>query len=447
LDVLIIGAGWAGATAAKTLINAGRTNIKVLEARDYTGGRTHTVMESVWEGQEDYPVDIGSQWIHGITGNPISQIASAYGVSYRLTEYLQMIYNEGGPISSDEVSSLQGELYSGSDGFIPYQAVLQTTTEVDQSLQSAADQYVASKSDPLTLYKRNFLKFFMDNRIGHESAGSLDDLSLWWWNSEEVFGGVDGFPQRGFSELFNAHAQGAVQDVIETKSRVTTIDTTGELVKVVYTDTATNQSKEVMTHKVLVTVPLGVLKKQSIGFTPALPEKTLTAISSVGMGLLNKVVMFWKDNNDIFWPKSIEWLGAIATSNSIEIYNAYPVNGGKPVLVAFAYGNYAKELEDTFGTDTAAYQTEMTNQAMMVLRSMFGNSIPDPMLTKVTQWGKDDLAYGSYSFNKVGMSQKAREDMCTPLQNNRIFFAGEACNNDYFGTTHGEWPSLLKIYF
>ena len=67
VDILIIGAGWAGATAAKTLINAGRTNIKVLEGRDYTGGRTRSVMESVWEGEEDYPVDIGSQWILGIT--------------------------------------------------------------------------------------------------------------------------------------------------------------------------------------------------------------------------------------------------------------------------------------------------------------------------------------------------------------------------------------------
>ena len=89
-------------------------------------------------------------------------------------------------------------------------------------------------------------------------------------------------------------------------------------VKVVYTDTAINQSKEVMTRKFLVMVPLGVLKKQSIGFLLELPKTTLTAISSLGMGLLNKVVMFWNNNNDIFWPKSIEWLGTIATSNGCE---------------------------------------------------------------------------------------------------------------------------------
>ena len=53
----------------------------------------------------------------------------------------------------------------------------------------------------------------------------------------------------------------------------------------------------------------------------------------------------------------------------------------------------------------------MTSHAKAILQSMFGNSIPDPMLTKVTQWGRDDLEYGSYLFNKVGMSPDAQEDM------------------------------------
>ena len=58
---------------------------------------------------------------------------------------------------SDEVSSLEGELYSGSDGFIPYHAVLQGLTEIGQSLQSGADQYVTSKSDP----QEECLEFFL----------------------------------------------------------------------------------------------------------------------------------------------------------------------------------------------------------------------------------------------------------------------------------------------
>ena len=219
MDVAIIGAGWAGATAAKNLINTGTTNIiKVLEVRDYAGGRSRTVMESVWEGEKDYPMDIGSQWIHGISGNPIEQIAPVNAIFYRLSESLQiMIYKEGGAISNDDVSSLEGELFSGSDGFIPYQVVLQESTEIDQSLQTVADQFITNKSD-ITFYKRNVLNFFLHSRIGQESSGSLDDLCLWWWDSEEEFEGVDAFLHGGFSELFHAYAKGAVQDVIETES-------------------------------------------------------------------------------------------------------------------------------------------------------------------------------------------------------------------------------------
>ena len=40
---------------------------------------------------------------------------------------------------------------------------------------------------------------------------------------------------------------------------------------------------------VLVTVPLGVLKKGSIQFQPALPEAKQAAIKRLGMGVMNKV--------------------------------------------------------------------------------------------------------------------------------------------------------------
>ena len=39
----------------------------------------------------------------------------------------------------------------------------------------------------------------------------------------------------------------------------------------------------------LVTAPLGVLKKGSIRFSPPLPERKLGAIQRMGFGVLNKV--------------------------------------------------------------------------------------------------------------------------------------------------------------
>jgi lysine-specific histone demethylase 1 len=39
----------------------------------------------------------------------------------------------------------------------------------------------------------------------------------------------------------------------------------------------------------LVTVPLGVLKKQALNFQPPLPEAKQEAINRLGFGVLNKV--------------------------------------------------------------------------------------------------------------------------------------------------------------
>ena len=42
-DVIIIGSGISGLSAASELVDNGVSNILILEAQDYVGGRTHTV--------------------------------------------------------------------------------------------------------------------------------------------------------------------------------------------------------------------------------------------------------------------------------------------------------------------------------------------------------------------------------------------------------------------
>ncbi|WP_104992202.1 flavin monoamine oxidase family protein [Deinococcus sp. NW-56] len=57
-DVLVVGAGLAGLTAAHRLTGAG-CRVRVLEARDRVGGRTHTVRLPV----AGVGVDLGGQWV------------------------------------------------------------------------------------------------------------------------------------------------------------------------------------------------------------------------------------------------------------------------------------------------------------------------------------------------------------------------------------------------
>ncbi|HKE93794.1 MAG TPA: FAD-dependent oxidoreductase, partial [Povalibacter sp.] len=54
----------------------------------------------------------------------------------------------------------------------------------------------------------------------------------------------------------------------------------------------------------------------------------------------------------------------------------------------------------------------------------------------------DPWSLGSYSAALPGKA-RLREQLSQPLQN-RVFFAGEACSVDAFGTIHGAWNSGVE---
>ena len=73
-DCIILGAGWAGAVAARELTAKGH-KVLILEARDRLGGRAKT-----WQSG-GAKIDIGCSFIHGYNeGNPARNIATELGV-------------------------------------------------------------------------------------------------------------------------------------------------------------------------------------------------------------------------------------------------------------------------------------------------------------------------------------------------------------------------------
>src|SRR5881409_109676 len=75
-DVVVIGAGMSGLSAARDLARAG-LDVRVLEARDRVGGRIHTLHEPSPHGLE-----IGAQMIHGSRA-PTWELIREFGVETR----------------------------------------------------------------------------------------------------------------------------------------------------------------------------------------------------------------------------------------------------------------------------------------------------------------------------------------------------------------------------
>jgi monoamine oxidase len=180
----------------------------------------------------------------------------------------------------------------------------------------------------------------------------------------------------------------------------------------------------------VVTLPLGVLKKKAVEFNPPLPEWKTSAIAGMGMSVAHKVVLRYPE---VFWPR-LEFFGfANPTAGEfIEWCNlAEPTDA--PILSLWSHGDAARRLESA-GADAA------TKKAVAAVRRVFGENTPAPTGSLVTSWGTDPFSLGAYSHWPVGGSPEWFDQLAAAVEGT-LFFAGEATNRAHAATVHGAYLS------
>jgi monoamine oxidase len=432
LDVLIIGAGWAGLGAAKKLKEFGINNYRICEACNYVGGRSHTIN---FGGST---VEEGSAWVHGaVTQNPIWTIAQASSVGTQKVSGSSGVWSSAyGGTTPHKLPDAQEQSLRNlfEDEFLPFQEGRQDSTNQDESLGQTINIFASQQS--ITGQERRGLDWTLDTGIVQEYAASMNDLSMWWWNKDAAFSGGDAVlkpgANKGYSGMIDYYASTFVGK-IDLNCKVTSVDYRNSIAIVSYIN-GSGQTKSYSAKNVVVTVPLGVLKAGTIQFTPALPRSKLNAISKMGMGLLNKLIMRWSAKATLPWPSNTEWLqkncARRAARQWTEFFNEQAISGRK-ILVSFTAGTWATRAE-------GLTESQATAEAMASLREMFGNvrRIPAPVEVKMARWGKDPLSKGSYSYYKVGSQPSLRTDLRATVSS-KIYFAGVATHDKYPATTHG----------
>ncbi|WOE76706.1 flavin monoamine oxidase family protein [Alterisphingorhabdus coralli] len=298
--IAVIGAGVSGLAAAQLLTETGAA-VTIYEARERIGGR-------VWTNHDlGPPLDLGASWIHGMEGNPLTDLADNKGI--RRVQNDKSLTIRGG--DGRRISNLSAPDW------------LTTVTDVQNSLGADPERL------NLALYEK-----------GDGHAGP-----------DVIFPG-------GYAAILSA-LTGDYAVKLSTPVEAIAYGQKGVTIR------DAGQAKEHF-DAAIVTVPLGVLKRGMIAFDPALPAEKRDAIDAMAMGTLDKLYLlfdeaFWDDSTFITTPENGLPRGQFNDWMTFHRYLDAPVilafNGG-PAALALAEDSDEALLEKALATLERAYPSD-----------------------------------------------------------------------------------------
>ncbi len=389
VDVVVLGAGFAGLAAARTLHDAGLV-VRVLEARDRVGGRVFTTTIPEVPG---LAIDLGGQWA-GPTQNRLLHYLERYGLetfrTHTAGENLLFVAGEKkryrGTIPRLALPALlnigwaQLRLERMSKK-VPLDAPWEATSArqwdsesfgawLDRNLPVRAarrlfevglETVFAEKSSEMSLLHALFYI---------HSGGDLDRLL----DAED--GAQDTRVVGGMQRLADAMAEGL--DVsLSTPARRVLRDASGVTVEC---DGGAQRAR-----RAIITLPPALLAE--LTFEPALPAARAALSKKTPMGAAMKCMAVYEEP---FWRR--EGLSGMCVSDEGPVHVTFdnsPKAGSPGVLLGFVEADAAREL---------ARQDEPRRRATVLacLTRYFGARADKPLAYVDKAWEKDEWARGCY---------------------------------------------------
>jgi monoamine oxidase len=400
VDVLIVGAGAAGISAAHRFQRLGLT-FRLIEARDRIGGRAFT------DNSLGAPFDAGAEIIHFAERNPWVEIARALNIELDAS---------GGRMGGWQVYAGGKQLGMLERGR-RWQAFRAMEAAMEAVERSGRDMSLAEAVAKLEPDQREIARSGLLLVLGEdgERISVLDNQQLW--------NGADYTTKDGYGALVAAHGRDLP---VSLAVRAETIRWGNGGVE------AETSAGTIRAKAAIITVPVGVLKSGTIRFVPELPAATQGALAGIGMGALTKIAL--RLNGERFDLNDSTTLMDGTRSEAMTMIEMLP--DGKPLAVAICGGDFARGLGAAGEAAAIAHVTD-------TLVGMLGGAVRRAVTGgRLASWWADPLSRGAYSVCLPGQSA-ARAALAEPVAA-RLWFAGEATAGRASMTVGGATLSALK---
>jgi monoamine oxidase len=413
-DVVVIGAGMAGLTAARALAEAG-LKVLVVEAQDRIGGRILT------RHVGDEAIELGAEFIHGRPPELWALIDEA-GLE---------TYERGGAQVCFDHGAL-GDCGSEMDDVF---APLEELKDFDGADVSFAE-YLDREHVPAEERGRmiGFVEGF--NAADHRevSAASLGAQQ----KAEDASEGDRTYRLRGgYDQLPKYLAQRIVEygGRVLTGTRVREIRWEAGLVEVI------TNAENYRAPRAVVTLPLGVLQSGDVAISPH-PELIFEAAGQLRMGQARRFTLLFRER---FW----EHLSPQPSLNELSFLFAF---SEMPPVWWTPHPEASHSITGWVGGPRSAAFAGMDaeklgRKACTTLAKIFGaeeNRVRELLLDCYTHdWQGDRFAFGAYSYVATGGLSASRQ-MTVPVAET-LFFAGEHTDiTGDWGTVHAAMRSGLR---
>jgi monoamine oxidase len=416
-DVVIIGAGIAGMTAARQLSRADRgLKVLVLEAQDRVGGRLLTLHDRQ-AGLPAHGVEVGAQLIHG-SGAPTWELVREFEMEARGLSDAQQAQPLWPAVESrvPEAGVVKPLMAAAARAFAAY-------TGADLPFNEFAATLPLDDAERELLYSESLSWSAEPDRLSTRAV--IADGAAWDSYHDQDFqivGGYGGLAARLADDL---------EGRIQLESKVSELFWSPGIAGVGYRYRGTRAS--LTCRRLIVTLPLGVLKSGQIEIAPELPGEMREAIDSLEMGQVVVVPMLFSEP---FWKTRFsgpgEWTDP-AGRRQFWIPHA-PGQGGTAIQGWFQ-GSAAAELS-ALGEDRGIAR---------VIRWLEAASGEHGLVEKLNwyhfqDWVTNPYTLGSYSITCPD-GHGRRQALAQPVFDT-LYFAGEAtAPPPHYQTVHGAYMS------